>query len=92
MYKKYKVELILKHQSVKIYIFHSIIFNFAVLMAKFFISHCINKKKLYYGGFGMKAFFKLSPVIVLAALMMKGFDALLAAPLEFLLHCLLHGL
>ena len=35
----------------------------------------------------MKAFFKLSPVIVLAALMMKGFDALLAAPLATIYAC-----
>ena len=35
----------------------------------------------------MKAFLKLSPVIVLAALMMKGFDALLAAPLATIYAC-----
>lgn len=35
----------------------------------------------------MKAFFKLSPVIVLAAFMMSGFDALLAAPLATIYAC-----
>lgn len=37
----------------------------------------------------MKAFLKLSPVIVLAALMMKGFDALLAAPLATIYACII---
>ena len=37
----------------------------------------------------MKAFLKLSPVIVLAALMMKGFDALLAAPIATIYACII---
>lgn len=35
----------------------------------------------------MKAFFKLSPVFVLAALMIKGFDALISAPLATIYAC-----
>lgn len=37
----------------------------------------------------MEAFFKLSPVFVLAALMMKGFDALLSAPLATIYACII---
>lgn len=37
----------------------------------------------------MEAFFKLSPVFLLAALMMKGFDALLAAPLATIYACVI---
>ena len=37
----------------------------------------------------MKAFFKLSPVLLLAILMMRGFDALLAAPLATIYACII---
>ncbi|MDY4011464.1 MAG: Na+/H+ antiporter NhaC family protein [Fusobacterium gastrosuis] len=39
--------------------------------------------------FGMGALLRLSPVFVLAALMMKGFDALLAAPLATIYACII---
>ncbi|EHO21109.1 hypothetical protein HMPREF9466_00617 [Fusobacterium necrophorum subsp. funduliforme 1_1_36S] len=35
----------------------------------------------------MKAFLKLSPVLVLAALMVAGYDALIAAPIATIYAC-----
>lgn len=55
-------------------------------MAKFLFLIVLTRKIILWR-FWYESIFKLSPVIVLAALMMKGFDALLAAPLATIYAC-----